>query len=240
SDLAARGGPLSRPSTRSAALRGRVTAVTALSLLGTAAAAPRAHRDLSLHLADSPRHYASAPALTRPLRDAPIRNFGVVTPGCIYRSGQPSTAGFRWLKGQGFKSIVCLRKEHDDGAAEMAKYGFHYLYLPIVDETAPTKEQAESFLKFAADRENWPLLVHCHGGEGRAATMSALVRYSFHPWERSVALKEARNYRALAMIRGQLCASQRRFLDEWTRTHAPGTLRPQVGSTPTSQPGEDH
>lgn len=157
------------------------------------------------------------------MRSAPIRNFGVVTPGCIYRSGQPSAAGFAWLKEQGFKSIVCLRKEHDDGAAAMAKYGLHYLYLPITDERAPTREQGEAFLKFAANPENWPLLEHCAGGIGRASCMAALVRYSFDGRRMGLALNEARHYRPLEI---PVVGSQRRFLLKWKREHPRGAERP--------------
>jgi hypothetical protein len=60
--------------------------------------------------------------------------------------------------------------------------------------------------------------------------MSALVRYTFDGWNMAVALKEARNYRTLAMFRGQLCAPQRKFLAEWVRSHAPGSMRPQVAT----------
>jgi protein tyrosine/serine phosphatase len=186
-------------------------------------AAPKPPRDLSLHLAGRASRYTPGPASTRPLSNAPIQNFGVVTPGCVYRSGQPSAAGFAWLKAQGFKSVVCLRKERDDGAAAMARLGFHYLYLPVVDEHAPSKEQAETFLKFAANPENWPLLEHCGGGIGRASCMAALVRYSFDGRRMSVAMHEARHYRPLEV---PLIGKQRRFLLRWGREHAPGAARP--------------
>src|SRR5690349_19084303 len=100
----------------------------------------------------------------RHISGAPLRNFREMVPGCIYRSGQPAEQGFRWLKQQGFRSIVCLRGERDDGAAVMERMGFHYLYLPLVDNHAPTTEEANTFLKFASNPDNWPLLVHCHEG----------------------------------------------------------------------------
>jgi len=203
-----------------------MAAALAASCLGAASAAPeKGKAPLALGLKGTSSYNATQQA-TKPLKGAPVPNLGVVSPGCIYRSGQPSAEGFAWLKQQGFKSIVCLRKEHDDGAAEMAKYGFHYLYLPIVDETAPTKEQAESFLKFAADRENWPLLVHCAGGRGRAGCMAALVRYSFDGRSMALALQEARHYRPLEF---PMFGSQRRFLLRWERTHPRGGKTPRGG-----------
>lgn len=197
--------------------------------VATASAAPKVSKQpLTLNLKADAASYSASPSVTRPMGHAPVRNFGVVSAGCIYRSGQPTRKGFEWLKSQGFRGIVCLREEHDDDAAEMAKYGFQYLYLPVPDERAPTVEQAETFLKFAANPNHWPLLVHCHGGEGRAATMAALVRYSFDGWTMNLAQREARNYRFLKFIRGKLHASQRRFLAQWAQTHAPGAMRPTL------------
>jgi protein tyrosine phosphatase (PTP) superfamily phosphohydrolase (DUF442 family) len=208
--------------------------------VGVAAAAPGrpGKQPLALELKPNPQ-YNAVQSANRPLSKSPVPNLGVVAPECIYRSGQPSEQGYAWLKEQGFRSIVCLRKEHDDGAEKLQKLGFRYLYLPIADEHAPTREQAETFLKFAADQDNWPLLVHCHGGEGRAATMAALVRYSFDGWGMALALKEARHYRFMSWARGQLCSEQRRFLAEWTRTHSPGQLRPRPGTAQAGSPAGD-
>lgn len=158
-----------------------------------------------------------------PLRGAPIVNFGEVTPGLVYRGGQPDDAAFRWLKEQGFKSVVCMRKEHDDGAEAMEKAGFRYLYLPVVNEDAPSDKQAETFLRFAANPENLPLFVHCGSGIGRAATMAALVRYSLDGWGMGLALSEARRYRPFSF---PLVGRQRAFLNKWAKTHAPGAMRP--------------
>src|SRR4051812_33713460 len=47
-----------------------------------------------------------------PVHGVPVRNFGVVDPGCLYRSAQPGDdADYDWLVKQGFRSVVCLREE---------------------------------------------------------------------------------------------------------------------------------
>jgi tyrosine-protein phosphatase SIW14 len=201
--------------------------LAACLLAGAAAAAPK--KPLALGLAAESGRYNATQSPTRPLDHAPIHNFGVVAPGCIYRSGQPSEKGFAWLREQGFRSIVCLRKEHDDGAEKMQKLGFRYLYLPIVDNHPPTDEQAEAFVRFALQRENWPLLVHCQGGMGRASCMAALVRYSLDGWGMNVALREARHYRPVSI---PMFGSQRRFLRRWAAAHPRGSLRPTASPTP--------
>src|SRR5437899_1744035 len=95
-----------------------------------------------------------AAGLSGPVHGVPIRNFGVVCPGCLYRSAEPGNdADYDWLVAQGFKSVICLRQEHDCSAtaARLKEKGVAYLHLPIGNEHAPTDEQAQEFLKFVLD-----------------------------------------------------------------------------------------
>ncbi len=101
--------------------------------------------------------------LPLPQLDTPVPLYGEVLPGTLYRSSQPSDAGFAWLKANGIKTIVDLRDEFDDGPS-IAPLGFgKYVYIPIVDNTPPTNKQAEQFLGLVTDRGTWPILVHAPG-----------------------------------------------------------------------------
>jgi protein tyrosine phosphatase (PTP) superfamily phosphohydrolase (DUF442 family) len=157
---------------------------------------------------------------------APIRHFREVVPGCVYCSGQPGDAGFQWLKDHGFRSVVCLRREHDDGREAVEKLGLNYLYLSLTDNDAPSRQQAEAFLRFAADAANWPLLVHCHHGLGRAPTMAALVRYSFEGWSMNRAMTETHHREFMGLVDRGLSRPQRRFLREWGEAHQAGAMQP--------------
>lgn len=153
--------------------------------------------------------------LPLPRLDAPVPLFGEVLPGTLYRSAQPSAAGFRWLKANGIKTIVNLRQEHDD-APVVGPLGFErYVYLPIVDNTPPTNEQAEQFLALVTDRSTWPILVHCNLGIGRAGTMAVLARYAVQ----GMSLDDA--YATSVLFAGGPLP-QAAWLAEWARTHAPG------------------
>lgn len=152
---------------------------------------------------------------------------------CLYVSGQPSRTAYHVLVSGGMKAIVNLRAESEMRKRQDVWRRENRMFsVPISDEGAPTAEQAEEFLRLAADRENWPLLVHCKWGDGRAATMAALVRYSFDGWDIDRCLEEAyrqRRWRFFVWLglRPRLPGSQEAFLRQWARSHPPGARRPR-------------
>lgn len=217
----------------------------ALVLLGSAALLPaagvlRARAETGRAIAGLPPALNAAwqpGALSGPLDGVPIRNFGVVSPGCLYRSAQPGDdADYEWLIRQGVKSIVCLREEHDcgDRARWLAERGVVSLHLPIKNEHAPTDEQAREFLAFVRDPGHWPVLVHCKDGIGRASTMAALARYSIDGWPMSRALDEARKYRPLQF---PMFGEQRRWLNHWKARFAAGEYAPNRSPGPEETGG---
>jgi hypothetical protein len=167
-------------------------------------------------------------AASGPLADTPVRNFGVVEQGILYRSAQPHPLALPWLRRYGIASIVNLREQqYDDGAGLLAGLGYtSYLHLPIDDHAAPTDAQAAEFLAFVQDQRHWPVLVHCAEGKGRTGVLVALARYAIDGWTIDQALAEANTYtNKLA-----LSDTQRAWLAQWAQAHAPGDQRA------TSQP----
>ena len=157
--------------------------------------------------------------LSGPVGPVPVRNFGVVSPGRLYRGAQPGDdTDYEWLIKQGFKGIVCLRDEHDcsETAHKLKERGVAYLHLKLPNEHAPTDDQANQFLDFVRDPAHWPSLVHCKDGIGRAATMTALVRHSIDGWSMDKAMHEARKYRPFHF---PMFGRQKRFLERWSNTH---------------------
>jgi len=153
--------------------------------------------------------------LPMPQLHAPVALYGEVLPGTLYRSSQPTAAGFSWLKSIGISTIVDLRQEHDD-APIVGPLGFgHYVYIPIVDNTPPTNDQAEQFLALVTDRGTWPILVHCNLGIGRAGTMAVLARYAVE----GLSFEDAY---ASSVLFGGGPLPQAAWLAKWAQTHAPG------------------
>lgn len=164
------------------------------------------------------------------LRGTPMSRFGVVAPGCLYRSGQPDEAGYRWLVEQGVRSVVCLREGLDDEVRARA-VGLKYLRLTIPDEGPPTDEQARQFLHFVRDSRNWPVLIHCRQGVGRTSTLAALARYAVDGWSMSAALHEARKYRPFKI---RIWGEQRRWLNRWKDRFPAGEYHPSRGRIETA------
>lgn len=209
-----------------------VTAVFigAFPSIATGETSPEGELDIKGLPAQSCNGWETGP-LSGPVGPVPVRNFGVVSPGRLYRGAQPGdNADYEWLIKQGFKGIVCLRAEHDcsDSAKKLKEKGVDYLHLRLPNEHAPTDEQAKQFLAFVRDPSHWPVLVHCKDGIGRAATMTALVRYSIDGWSMDKAMHEARKYRPFHF---PMFGRQKSWLGRWSDTHERAALRINPAAT---------
>ena len=144
-----------------------------------------------------------------------VPNFGKLNDE-IWRSGQPTREGYELLAKQGLKTVVNLREEFPQDK-DLIPDGIHYVYIPIPDEHAPTADQARTFLQVASNPDNWPLLVHCHAGEGRAGVMSALVRRALDKWDNTKTLREVSNFRTSHLLFGSIpmAGEQQKFIRAW-------------------------
>lgn len=138
----------------------------------------------------------------------------------LSRSGQPTINEFKWLKNQGYKSIINLRfdgeyKEiaNDEKLPGFKKLNFNYLWLQIHDGATPTNTQAKTFLSFVKNKNNQPILIHCRGGYGRTGTMIALYRYEIQNWPMETAIKESR------LFKGGVDSVQKKWLLVWAKNH---------------------
>src|SRR5438874_2131240 len=108
-------------------------------------------------------------------RNAHYRNFRVVTPGVLYRSGQLSRDGLdRVLHDYGIRTVVTLRdpdvskKEPDWGEEEFCRQS-DVRYVRIAPQRwwsptggpAPAEAGVKTFLAVMDDPANYPVLVHC-------------------------------------------------------------------------------
>jgi protein tyrosine phosphatase (PTP) superfamily phosphohydrolase (DUF442 family) len=165
-----------------------------------------------------------------------LPNFGELNAN-VWRSGQPTKRGFEHLTQMHVKTIVNLRREFPQ-EKDLVPQGVNYVQIPITDETAPTVEQAKQFMQIVTNPDNWPVLVHCAGGEGRTGALCALVRYSIDGWDKDLVMKEVGNFRIahLGFFKTRMCGSQRQFLLQWEDANKPGAYLASISSQPTPQP----
>jgi protein tyrosine/serine phosphatase len=138
-------------------------------------------------------------------RQNQTRNFRIVRPGVLYRSGQMSLAGLERLVDEyGFRTVVSLRDSYVAGGTppDLKEEAFcrkmdilHVRISPRAWESptggpAPVEEGVRRFLEVMADRRNYPVLVHCFAGVHRTGAYCAIYRMEFQGWSNAEALAE--------------------------------------------------
>ncbi len=115
-----------------------------------------------------------------------LRHFGAVTPGKLYRCGQPTPEELtRLIAEHGLQTVVALRGSRDSAdpdeweRAERAvceKAGIEFVTLPCNHRNPPTADQVGRFLELMRDARRLPALVHCRIGQQRTGMFCALYR----------------------------------------------------------------
>jgi protein tyrosine phosphatase (PTP) superfamily phosphohydrolase (DUF442 family) len=108
----------------------------------------------------------------RIITGANMRSVSQITPQ-LHVGGQYRRRGWPRLASRGITAVVNLRIEFDDNDAGIAPP--RYLYLPTIDDHAPTLEQLRAGAAFMAEEigRGGGVYVHCGSGIGRAPTMAA-------------------------------------------------------------------
>jgi protein tyrosine/serine phosphatase len=140
-------------------------------------------------------------------REAELKNFRVVTPGVIYRSGQLNPEGLkRVLHEYGIRTVISLREEsgsHEDDDAWEAEYcklqSVRHIRIPAQpwwqkNSPPPAAKAVQKFMRVLHDTERYPrpVLVHCFAGEHRTGAFIALYRIEFEGWSNAAAIEEMR------------------------------------------------
>ncbi len=120
-------------------------------------------------------------------------NFGAITEGKVYKSGViPPDELEDYIKKNNIKSVVDLRfpgtgddvnnpEVPEELTAEreaIAKIkGVNYFNNG--SDQVPTQANVDSFLKIMDNPDNYPVLIHCYHGIGRAELYSALYKIEY-------------------------------------------------------------
>jgi len=106
----------------------------------------------------------------------------------LYRGAQPEDEGFPELEKLGIKTVICLRRWHDD-EDEIECTNLDYVAIPM-NTWQPTEDNVLKFLRTVTDPAKQPIFVHCQHGADRTGTMVAIYRIVIENWSKEDALKE--------------------------------------------------
>jgi protein tyrosine/serine phosphatase len=125
-----------------------------------------------------------------------IVNFAWVGPG-VARGEQPEEESLRWLRDHGFRTVIDLRKGHDE-RAQVEKVGMTSILIPLradlLGSTAPTEEQVRTFFDAVLDSTRRPVFFHCRRGSDRTGMFAALYRIEVDGWSNDQAIEEMKAY----------------------------------------------
>jgi tyrosine-protein phosphatase SIW14 len=140
------------------------------------------------------------------VQQARLRNFRVVEPETIYRSGLLSPAGLeRTVRERGIRTVVTLRAEEDgtlkhevDRAeeAQCRSLGIHYEKLTYRNWEAPNgpppadRTVREFFAIMDRRKDLGPILIHCLAGKHRTGAYIALYRMEYQDWSNAEAMAD--------------------------------------------------
>jgi len=114
----------------------------------------------------------------------------------LYRSGQPTEAGVKQLKGK-VKTIVYLRGADEKAEIERKwakSVDIDLKTFPLNNWFRPKDAQIKDILAFIENPANQPVFVHCQRGADRTGTVIAVYRIAHDGWTAQKANEEAENF----------------------------------------------
>lgn len=133
-------------------------------------------------------------------------NFETITPGKVYKSGViPPDEIAGYVKDNKIKSIVDLRfpgtndlVNNPENPAELRAEikAVHAIpgvnYFNVGSDQVPEQKNLDAFFKVMDNKDNYPVLIHCYHGIGRAEMYSALYRIEYENFTNEAARKGVR------------------------------------------------
>ena len=173
------------------------------------------------------------PLAYRSYTSTKYRNFRVVRPDVLYRSGQMSGSGLASTVEQyGIKTVVSLRDIRDDGkpapdkdeVAYCAAHGIRHVVLSpanwasVNGQPAPVEPNVAAFLKILDDPAAKPVLVHCFAGIHRTGGYVSLFRMEYDGWPAEDAIREMKSM-------GTVRTTFDEEIPDYLRAYTPRSLR---------------
>lgn len=111
----------------------------------------------------------------------------------VYRGGQPSRDGWKYLKSVGVKTVIKLNFP-DEGLDDHPDFTVIDCAMPPKDiwqaVGKPDPVMVSSALHALTDQNNWPVFIHCLHGQDRTGLMVGMFRVKFDGWTKDEAYAE--------------------------------------------------
>lgn len=161
-----------------------------------------------------------------------IDNFDEVN-AHVYRGGQPTDQGFRYLAKIGVKTIIDLREADEHSAAEkrvVVEDGMRYVNVPMSGLTPPTEDAMSKILTILEDEAAGPVFVHCKRGADRTGAVIAAYHISHDNWDNASALKDAEAHKMSPFQR-----PRKAYILHYHRHAVDSSLAPESAASATSE-----
>ncbi len=122
-----------------------------------------------------------------PVEGTSVENLYRVEEG-LYRSAQPTAAGFRELAALGIRAILDVAG--GDGDQNVVRDASVKLFHVPMSAWGLRDDRVFEALRILADPENRPLLIHCRHGADRTGAIVALYRVVVQGWSKEEAVRE--------------------------------------------------
>lgn len=142
-----------------------------------------------------------------------VPNFGRVSP-LLYRGGQPDATGFVGLRNLGVDAVVSFTLGEEGAKAEaanVARLGMEYVWLPWSTTQVPQPELVRTFLDYLREHPQETVFVHCKAGVDRTGVMIAIARIAIDRWPTQTAVDEMNAFHYHFLFLPHLQSFVRRF-----------------------------
>jgi protein tyrosine/serine phosphatase len=133
-------------------------------------------------------------------------NFETISDGKVYKSGAiPPDEIEGYIKNNNIKSVIDLRfpgtsdlvnnpeiPEELTAEKEAISKLEGINYFNVGSDQVPEQKNLDMFFQIMDNKNNYPVLIHCYHGVGRAEMYSAIYRIEYEGWDNDIARSNTR------------------------------------------------
>jgi protein tyrosine/serine phosphatase len=157
------------------------------------------------------------------------KRFFAVEPGSLYRSGYLEPVPLRKVIAEHkLKTIVCLLNNEPDNPDQrkeesvVRETGVRLVRIGMPGTGLANFDALDQAADAIADRANWPILVHCAGGENRTGAACAAYRMKHCGWSFEKAIAEGDKFGLSLRDKPELVEHLRTYYQQRVATRPAG------------------